>query len=1697
MRETKLVFFFLLGILASACLPRLSRDSHLNSQANATGEEDKGPGTEESLYWNYGGQKITGTITLNQDFNTVLYIYGKTVHRFLDNDDNHKKLFCLVATLGRHDSAKKQWRMRAYPDNYIQWPSGIKERFLRLDIPLTMENRATCSGTVDGVSDGEVAFSLKDICPGCHGIIASRKLSLYEVSEGAGIASGENLLNLSFLGGMRVDPQNDSPDLSSSVECRSGSNAACRASDFNCCLEGQCVRDGQERPRASGRPDYHQALADVAKNPTHFSRYPQIYFVCGDKVATDLGNPDDLDSSASKDVEAEGEKYFQALVRDYLCLEEGKKEASEAPDFSVCGSTEDQAAYEAVRESVWKSCGCKADPFPTDPSDLRCPDYGLKAIKNRADEIIDIETCVVPKREDLQNSPPSLVEVSARSVPHRFFKKSDGVGVDLEDDIASLGLGPGTGSTESQEGEGFLYLDERNKTDPEGEDFNMNALLGPMAITLDKALPAKIRPVAFDQDYIISAIDGYYTPCSECPYDSWFGAFRAYPSIQGGNGLQSWGYTTSRDNYVDNISKGNYEDTIWGRACWIPPTMIPFSHRAQATVSTQRTNRLKTQSALYANGLQRDWYGFNKGAVIGSFDGVRWFAVGEGRRVRSSSEKLYLAINAPFGDLAQRTSITVSVVADRGGNMAADYDFDPTYGLDDSKQNQGGTCRANHMCEKDLDCVTKLGWEYSCVDVFSWKSLWPQFDIKAEERGNRAMTVSFHSLLHGGMPPGSTQRCVYRGMGAICKGDYTTFPAGSEKREMFRCAPNFYCHPLGEAGFNSKVVRTPGGREDALLFGQETDILGRPLYYLQKDLPSESLPLDVQNTIEANISAFLGTSSTTTPPSSDWGLCRPGKILSAITTLGQHQGRDSEGRTDFISQISSCDSKASGAGRVISCPAFELDDEEDENFGNYLIADTTAAALSTLGARRRQNSCGGESLNGVDGISAFEAIESPPLTPQSSLLEPTLVADACFRRPGSPCHSNLDCAPNPLHEVQVDVLGDEYFGRSRAERNYWTESMVCGQRDGYDFTQNRCCREVGKTLTMYVETQGTSGHIPDFDVDNLSLKVAQFPIDGPGADNRYSRYSVIDLSDPASPPSRSTTFPYAQAPIVVEGQTPKMFQWKAINDTGAKSCCGGGWVRQFADGDPDWSKPRLNLSVSNFRCLNYQTTLPFLSNSLDFGIDRDNFDLDSHLFCWSPDRGGCIQVPIAQSSDFGIVNPREVYTGVARLDTTPDGTPPDDGGVVVQDNRHYRAPYMPVAYDFPYRNFFYFPQAEVSFYLPLYISKDNIRDVSLHYYEEDDDSDDDSEPQDLGTESLSFVPSCPSPPSSMPEHRYCLGKDSTNTYDVFYGTPGVDESLAADWAGVKIAYDFPNTPSFRYSHSGGGTPSTDPKRSGLVAGNDSYYLTKLGRLELIGIPQIFYEPIYCNSNRNRLLPGIFREEEREDFVLDAFDYNSSVNGVELQKIYNSGARSEDSSLREAPSSAKLEKIVFQDQLDLPQIFSGDTFRCCKKLGQRTSASNLCCSHHTVDIGSTGRNLICMLPPRTNLNVYFNRFVSSEGVGKDEFDVGFEDTDFIPETGEVKFNPTAYGKLIALGEKYCDSGRVSEGGAFGHFYAEPHNGTYATSTDLSSARYFSIVDSWRDYYAPDTSSGGGGGDRRHRGHGPFFTGYHWNHHYYCF
>ena len=110
-----------------------------------------------------------------------------------------------------------------------------------------------------------------------------------------------------------------------------------------------------------------------------------------------------------------------------------------------------------------------------------------------------------------------------------------------------------------------------------------------------------------------------------------------------GGGYLPHPYNTNKN--LSNPDHARADDHLFGRACFVPVTMIPWTHKPFSDPQQQRLNRLASQHFLFSNGYQRDWYGFDYGSIIGSFDGVRWFSVGNQRRIKATSNKLFVAIN--------------------------------------------------------------------------------------------------------------------------------------------------------------------------------------------------------------------------------------------------------------------------------------------------------------------------------------------------------------------------------------------------------------------------------------------------------------------------------------------------------------------------------------------------------------------------------------------------------------------------------------------------------------------------------------------------------------------------------------------------------------------------------------------------------------------------------------------------------------------------------------------------------------------------------------------------------------------------------------------------------------------------------------------------------------------------------------------
>lgn len=1657
-----------------------------NSVSSSTDDSDTDTTSSVSgVSWNYLGSTASNIIINVSNLNNA-YLVGTSVENYLATSANFSNAnYCLV-TRYNLGGTTLELRSRAVPVSYYDFTAKRTVKIIRVDFQDVTNSSSFCSAslrtqdtngvyTVDTTVPSGYKFDPNLLCPTCTSMLQTTSVKLFQLGATYLDEVPKTTINTNNIT-MQVDP-NYAVNGSGSY-----TNAECVARGYNCALENQCVNDGAVRPTAYAQYPTQLQAAEIEKltNPRAYLSYPHLYYICGTSVPT-TGGSGSGSTTGSTTSGSTGGDYTEGLTqlkKDYYCIEHIKSQASVSPFHSEiltgtftaatdCLTASSDSAenmyYQNVIKRMYQTCGCAQSTL----ADMinNCPNYEYSVTSYNSANVPTQIDCYTPNSNTNPVPSQQTVNVNSRSAPHRFFESINGLEKDILGSEKTY-ISNGTTYNYEQEGAAFSYLDEDTKVLPSQSNFSMNAILGQMSVNLDKALPAKKVSVELDQVYLISTTSGYYTPCPSCGKDSWLGSFSAFSSSSTGTGLQAIGHTTQRDALSTNTTSGNYEDTIFGRACWVPPTMLPFSHSSKTTIKEQRLNRLQTQAALYANGYQRDWYGFNKGALIGSFDGVTWFAIGKGRIVRSTSTKLFLAINAPFADVASPSTHVVNVQAYDGITTAAQVDYDPQYHQYHPYQNEAGNCQKFHMCSTDTDCVSKLGWEYACADISDIKTKWPTFDSQGNESGTMSNAIGLDQILQQKrLSSSSAKRCVYRGAGALCLVNAGTAVTDLNKKKVLTCAPNFYCANVNTSGvFNGKVARFAAKLENIPvarnhLFGKDANVMGRPLNYVASS-DSTTLLTNIKSTLSENLQSFE------TQGASYTGLCQPGKALPTAATpnldnpFNQQMSKDTNNRTDFISQIGSCNSGLFTTSRHASCPVIGTDGNFEMFSASTLPTDYKAKASS-------QNSCGLESLattanlgssaDTLSSYSPFKAIEAKPLSSQI-ILDKTLVRDACLRRAGAVCHTDLDCSPNKLHASQVDFYGTSYFG-NLPEKTYHSEYLVCGQADpkpypsdtaaydAYDMTKNRCCREVGLDLTTYTSDIPTSTAAGNYDADTAGLKMKLSPGTAPNDPKRYSRLSsVLNIGTTERPiltayQERTSGGLIQNNPQGYSVRSPN--QWKTLTVANSQTCCGGGWIRKFSDGTTNWSKrDRFYMDVTNFACINSRTPLitdpaalaQSYNNNATYAQNLVTADYSDYCKDGTNTKGACAQYSI--SSLTGEVPPSaDSYSPITINTISPDygSSNPDyyftprsaDGNVSVivdfastdpntRKNIAIKMPsYVPYAFDVDYASA-----------TPAYEVRVENASGSGH----------------TCTKVHGF-------PFASYITEYTGAANCIYTYDTTTRVLKVGPR-ASSFGSEKVGVVINNLPN---------PANTVVTRN--KPGNSTYYLKRLGRFELSGIPQIVYEPLYCSDNIERLVPGIFSA---------AITTRTAFQNINFSFIHGGTRYTNSKGLLNEP------------------IFAANDFKCCMPLGKSTKTPSKCCSGYGIPDGTNGTTYTCGLPAGTDLMVYFNPFVSNEGMGADKPGGGILETEFDAFTGEPNTEATVIDKIRTLGITYCQSGKVRQGGAFGEFEPEPQG----SETDLTS-KIYNIVDSSRD-----SGQNSNSGSTVTTGYTPFMDGFRWNHHLYC-
>lgn len=797
----------------------------------------------------------------------------------------------------------------------------------------------------------------------------------------------------------------------------------------------------------------------------------------------------------------------------------------------------------------------------------------LIPVTNTLNQIVDY-ACKFPE-SDIGEAPLSQkVYLSSKTVPVRFYDRDTG---QYKSSLAS--------SADKQEGNEFLYTSgDYLKPNNLDQYVGFNEIYGTLRYDNNSAKPALEVKVKKGSNYDIIVQGGAVSNCLLCGNDYYSQLTKVFPQTSFAGGVEPMLGQTNRIN-SSNVSVRS-DDLKFGRACLVPATMIPWTHKVNTSQKTQRLGRMAAQHFLYANGYQYDWYGFDYGAVIGSFDGVKWFAIGTNRRIKADTNRLFLAVNAPLGDLSLENTFEVNVhdaiLNPEGQNMArTDFESD------------GAQCQQYHQCSTDNDCATTLGWEYSCAPVSELTTSWPVFDDNAHELPELSRDESRLSQILGTSNQG--KRCVYRGRGALCSANYNSVLGNSNyasttTKAFHACSSANYCQSLQNSSvrapkFNTKITRygktnTSTTRDS---FGLGAQLPGRPHQFNATEVaPDTALPNLVSNKIIS--------------------MCVPGKDV----TLNNYVAQNSTVPTtaDFQGD------RILGIGHTY--PASISNNNNYFNGCSTLDAQNNYYHLSNVfdfsSAPEIARAAASQNIS-TNALSIFKTIfQQKSMTfdlyrPNNSILTKLSYTEArCMRAPGSSCFSDQECAPSKAISDRINTLSvndaDVLNIINKYELLFWQEELICGQatpKDSelYDPKNNTCCRDVGKKITL-----------PSADLDN-ALQMDQVP----GLDmsynskNRYSRASTMyqevknnsALTPKLAVAIKDQCHPPRTCGNIESGSLNLKNQQRTFSKLASKTSCTGHWVREFANGGHKWETSRFQtFNAKNFQCLNW---LPF--NSLN------------------------------------------------------------------------------------------------------------------------------------------------------------------------------------------------------------------------------------------------------------------------------------------------------------------------------------------------------------------------------------------------------------------------------------------------------------------------------------------------------------------
>jgi hypothetical protein len=814
---------------------------------------------------------------------------------------------------------------------------------------------------------------------------------------------------------------------------------------------------------------------------------------------------------------------------------------------------------------------------------------GLKPIPDPTSGATVNYECTYNNSTTVEPPVNQTVYVSNKNIAHRYF---DANGVSYDEDY---------GSALDQEGTAFSYTNnDVLKPNNVSQYVGFNEIYGSFAKTGTYiGRPAKKVSVKKDKLYDILTVTGVFSSCTTCGSDYYTSLQKIFPQNFGGQGggYQPDNYASSR---VNNTGTYRSDDLLFGRACFVPATMIPWTHTTATSPRDQRRQRLSGQHFLFANGYNRDWYGFDYGSLIGSFDGVTWFSIGNQRRIKATSSKLYLAVNAYVGDLNVDSNFTINVYE----STAFSSDIP-----DHDTETDGAQCQKSHFCSNDNDCFRQLGYDYSCQNVASVYSNWPQFDAAGSEVIG-SVNRSLLSIVGGSN--GQAKRCMYRGRGTPCIQNLDNASSGlgfnsSTVVGTSMCSPNNSCVAVSSnSKFNDRIARfanTPLAQNIAGItplsdtVGMGARVILRPYeYYGTKPLPANAQISLVTNKVDA--------------------ICVPGKdINNALDNFDLNQRNPSNriDSSDKLYSVGPASSLALSPRSLNACPATDAAGTTlqvydlplgDPQLNMFSISQNLSSNLLNVAPLTTQNIFSSTNGSQVTAIGYQR--------------------NSCLRAPGASCFSDMECAPSEFIATKAKTANLAAV-LNTPEAKYWEEELVCGNPDFkrvsggllnplFDLKKNKCCREFGKVMTVYTQKQGDSSVLWCAGT-NIQVAGVNVSISTP---SRYSRVHSVYEKMTCDRTQMTTTKKFAlslQAGNAIDRLSQLLGQYKTLDTLNQRTCCTQHWVRSFATengGGHVFAKTKMqNIDKAMFKHVSWakddETSIIPTVNDPEFECDPDQY----------------------------------------------------------------------------------------------------------------------------------------------------------------------------------------------------------------------------------------------------------------------------------------------------------------------------------------------------------------------------------------------------------------------------------------------------------------------------------------------------------